>query len=113
MTVKNGETVCIKGFRPFECRYTAHLGCDCGFHKALKQPTEKWTEHKGRPDFAGFVVTNPAHGGKVDCAKCSKWIYEEQAHRTIEGTLKGYTLYLHEACFNPYEHYYGYNKPID
>jgi len=67
---------------------------------------------EAEPEAEGFVVSNPAHGGKVDCHKCSEWIYYEQKH-VIYPVSPGYDVYFHDACFNPYEHYYGLDKPID
>lgn len=60
-------------------------------------------------------ITNPSHGGKVTCHTCSGFI--------IEGKGTGYldhqhpkdfpSVWFHTECYNPYEHYYGIDKPID
>lgn len=60
-------------------------------------------------------LTDPTHGGKITCHKCQGFI--------LEGDEKGYFLpvrmnkiavaHFHNDCYNPYEHYYGLDKPID
>lgn len=55
-------------------------------------------------------LTNPVHGGKVTCYKCGGFIPEGNEigldHLYPE-------IWFHQDCFNPYEHYYGLDKPID
>jgi hypothetical protein len=63
--------------------------------------------NKGEKSMAGWIVTDPQHGGKVNCHKCNKWIYMDQDHIQYDWA------WFHEECFNPYEHYYGLDKPID
>jgi len=60
-------------------------------------------------------VTNPAHGGKVTCHKCNGFIdedvwvpYWDHQHKTEFARY-----HFHQDCFNPYEHYYGIDRPID
>ena len=56
-------------------------------------------------------ITDPSHGGKVTCHKCNGFIKEGDEvifdHEVI------YKTYFHIECFNPYEHYYGLDKPLD
>lgn len=54
-----------------------------------------------------WIETNPEHGGKIGCHKCSAWIYSDQKY------LEHERVFFHEDCFNKYEHYYGLDKPID
>ena len=74
---------------------------------------EKWQKHEAKPDLDGFYVTNPAHGGKVTCEKCSSFIDENSVYWTVKTSILEYTVYIHDKCYNAYEHYYGLNKPID
>ena len=77
--------------------------------------SEKWTEIKAGscPEGEGFWVTNPAHGGKVTCDNrgCNSFIDENDHYWIVE--VDGANYYLHNKCYNTYEHYYGFRKPID
>ena len=60
-------------------------------------------------------VTDPSHGGKVTCHKCGGFIsyrfwepYWVNQHKT-----EFPKAHFHRACYNPYEHYYGLDKPLD
>jgi hypothetical protein len=57
-----------------------------------------------------WVVTNPAHGGKIDCHKCGRWIYDNEKCLEYDGNSG---TFFHVECYNRYEHYYGLDKPID
>lgn len=60
-------------------------------------------------------VTDPSHGGKVTCHKCGgfigmgmgTWYRDHQHANDFPNT------WFHDACYNPYEHYYGLDKLID
>lgn len=52
-------------------------------------------------------ITNPVHGGKVTCYKCSGFIRGGDEYWYSPG------VFFHKDCFNHYEHYYGLDKPID
>lgn len=41
------------------------------------------------------------------CPKCSLELKKEDL------VIEVFGMYWHETCYNPYEHYYGLNKPID
>ncbi len=61
-------------------------------------------------EWAGCFVTDPRHGGKVTCHKCNDFIQEKdlfQANKFL------FNKQFHKDCFNPYEHYYGLDRPID
>lgn len=62
-----------------------------------------------------FFVTNPAHGGKVTCHKCCGYIKENEHegcwYHQHRDEFPAYCF--HKQCFNPYEHYYGIDRPID
>lgn len=61
-------------------------------------------------------ITNPEHGGKVCCHKCGGFItrlsnhvpYLDHQHKNDFPRC-----WFHEECFNPYEHYYGIDRPLD
>lgn len=76
----------------------------------LKEQHEKLTE-KINKTASPFYVTNPIHGGKVTCEKCGGFI-EEGNSEWIHDEWK-VKRYFHRTCFNRYEHYYGFNRPID
>lgn len=57
-------------------------------------------------------VIDLSHGGKVTCHRCNGFI--KGAELLIyhpEDVLDG--AQFHKECFNPYEHYYGLDRPID
>ena len=57
-------------------------------------------------------ITNPAHGGKITCEKCNGFILEGEDSWVLDKW--DIRRYFHtEPCFNRYEHYYGFNRPID
>lgn len=59
-------------------------------------------------------VTNPAHGGKVTCHKCNGFILRKDIHYYEDNYhFHNDFEYFHKNCFNPYEHYYGLDKPMD
>lgn len=62
-----------------------------------------------------MYITNPAHGGKVTCHTCGGFIEEDDAipfldHQHLDDFPHAH---FHKGCYNPYEHYYGLDKPID
>lgn len=69
-------------------------------------------------EFTGIIqsyVCNPTHGGKVTCHKCNGFIFECDAvpyldHQHLNEFPKAH---FHKDCYNPYEHYYGLDKPLD
>jgi hypothetical protein len=61
-----------------------------------------------------FYVTNPVHGGKETCHKCNGFIKRgEHLIFTNCGGDQEFDVNFHRDCFNPYEHYYGLDRPID
>lgn len=52
-------------------------------------------------------ITNPIHGGKVTCYKCSGFIRGGDEYWYSTG------VFFHRDCFSHYEHYYGLDKPLD
>lgn len=59
-------------------------------------------------------ITNPQHGGKVTCHKCNGFILEGDEKVYWEnGDPDTIVAWFHKDCWNPYEHYYGLDKPID
>lgn len=60
-------------------------------------------------------ITNPAHGGKIVCHKCVGFIKEDEAvpYRDHQHRNDFPNTWFHHRCYNPYEHYYGLDKPID
>lgn len=66
----------------------------------LEQRFNIWTSY----------MTNPNHGGKITCHKCVGFFVEGEEVKTLRLTPG---VFFHEKCFNPYEHYYGLDKPID
>jgi L-amino acid N-acyltransferase YncA len=79
--------------------------CEC------KVPDYAFSEEK-RVKFCKMLayITNPAHGGKVTCHKCNGFIKEGDVH-IWRGDMN--ITWFHKDCYNPYEHYYGLDKPID
>ena len=82
------------------------MGCQATFKEHCQYP---------KCDCDAFVFTNPAHSGKVDCYKCHGWIMEgdEIGYLDHQHSIEFPSIHFHKWCFNPYEHYYGLNKPID
>lgn len=60
-------------------------------------------------------VTDPAHGGKVTCHKCNGFIIaaEHEGYSDHQHKDEFPKYHFHKNCYNPYEHYYGIDKPID
>lgn len=60
-------------------------------------------------------ITNPIHGGKVTCHRCNEFIKEgdEVAYLDHQHKDEFPKVHFHKGCYNPYEHYYGLDKPID
>jgi len=65
--------------------------------------------------FGMMQVNNPSHGGKVTCYKCNGFNqqkdlvpYWDHQHKT-----EFPKEHFHKECYNPYQHYYGLDKPID
>jgi hypothetical protein len=61
-------------------------------------------------------VSDPSHGGKVTCHKCNGFIQEKDLFTfgpPAELDFGSTSWYFHKDCFNPYEHYYGLDRPID
>lgn len=98
--------LCVKGMTKETCPYNPKLGCDCGANAAYTA--------KMYPDNGDFYVTGPQHGGKVTCYKCNGFIVEKDDEPYWEYPDKKKILaHFHKDCYNPYEHYYGLDKPID
>lgn len=57
-------------------------------------------------------ITNPVHGGKVTCRKCSCFISEGTGGKSMD-TDNGHWVWFCEEHWNRYEHYYDLDKPID
>jgi hypothetical protein len=92
--------VCQKGMTKDTCPYNPNLGCDCG----------------ANPPNGNFHVTDPTHGGKVTCYKCGGFILERdhQGYWADHQSKDEFPMdSFHKDCYNPYEHYYGLDKPID
>lgn len=62
-----------------------------------------------------FYVTNPVHGGKVTCHKCNGFIKKKDSVPYLDHQHRDDfpRYHFHKDCYNPYEHYYGIDKPID
>lgn len=60
-----------------------------------------------------FYVTNPIHGGKETCHKCNGFIKHIDLRAYSNKDRYPPDIYFHKECFNPYEHYYGLDRPID
>lgn len=60
-------------------------------------------------------VTDPSHGGKVICHKCGCFIQEKDhiGYRDHQHNNEFPKEHFHKDCYNPYEHYYGLDRPID
>lgn len=72
--------------------------------------SERWTEIKsteGNPSDETYT-----------CDKCNKTIYNTDHYWIIvieRGMFNDIVEchYLHDKCYNTYEHYYGFNRPLD
>lgn len=73
---------------------------------------KQFTAIKGETSCEGFFVTDPAHGGKVTCRRCSSFIDGGHPYFSYN-TGTGEKLFWCEPCFNRYEPYYDLDKPID
>jgi hypothetical protein len=60
-------------------------------------------------------IVNPHHGGKVTCHKCNGFIIEESGigYYNVQHSTEFPNTWFHQDCYNPYEHYYGLDRPID
>lgn len=78
----------------------------------------KWLEKElaANPGHeTNMYLTNPVHGGKVCCHKCSGFIIEgdEIGYHCYQNAREFPAAHFHKSCYNEYEHYYGLDKPID
>lgn len=62
--------------------------------------------------MASPYITNPMHGGKISCHKCTGFFMEGKDVPMTPITDRP-DIFFHEGCYAYYEHYYGLDKPID
>lgn len=62
-----------------------------------------------------MYLTDPTHGGKVTCHKCRGFIVDGEGTGYLDHQHRNEfpRVWFHAVCYNPYEHYYGLDKPID
>lgn len=60
-------------------------------------------------------ITNPLHGGKVTCHKCTGFIKEHDGigYHVHQHKDEFPRAWFHVSCYNQYEHYYGLDRPLD
>ncbi len=58
-------------------------------------------------------VTNSHNGGKVTCYKCNGFILYKDVVSYLDHQHRDEfpRVHFHKECYNPYEHYYGLDKP--